>query len=328
MRAAKFFGIALVVFLLSVSVASSKPPKDPPAQPETVSYYGYAKLDDGKAIISDGGGQYVDVHLVRGKEKYGDKIQVQLYNNESKDIKFFRCFMGKPELPWRPPRRVWFNFDIEDGEAVFAEIDKTVAEMLIYNVQGFGSSRRGIDQGDGSWHLKDNTVHLTVAKGFYEFIDSEWVLVDDSRILFLVDETCVAIDPNAITRTKLKELDQDAPDYWTSVEASQGSPDKDAHDHIIFMLYDNQLNFVPTDWNKKGVPITWKVTPGSGPAELCVRLNNSDPFYGYREGWKKLWTFNSGLDFSLIVSKNPLDSKAPPEFNNSVTSAWGKIKSE
>jgi hypothetical protein len=287
----------------------SKPP-----QPTTTHYHGYAVLDDtsGNVIKSDGQGQYVDRELTK-PPGYGDKIEVT-FDNINKKLIYFRCFMGKPELPWRSLRRVRFNFDVLSGaEGADYLANKTVADMLTYNVVNFPTVRRGISQPDGSYYLTDNSVHLTVLKDDYPGSYQE-------RAYFLVDKTDVAEDADAITETNLKQLDPGAPHYWTAIDASQGGSEIDPHDQIAFMLYDNGLNFTPTQYDRKGIPIMWEVTPKPGPVNLCVRRQLDDGTYN----WKVLRTFGS-LPFKLIVSKNPLVPKAPPK-HNTLSNIWGEIK--
>jgi len=324
-----------LALLLAASLSyGAKPPQPPPT---IIFYYGYAVLYDTDGnnpymIVSDGRGQYVDMNLKPGRNKHGDKIEVQLkYNSTTNgyDLIYFRCFIGKPELQWRSDRRARFNFDINNATKVYDVSNKTVADMLAYNNVSFPTVRRP---------LNDDSVHIAFQKGWYS---DSYSNPDENWTAVLVDKTDVATDSNAITQTNLWTLDSDAPRYWTSLEGSSFGSEQDAHDHIAYFMYVSKLNYTPIGWETQGtvrVPVTWQVTPMAGPDEISVRTfypeqftgnpfpNDVTPYAPMEEIPNVLYTFPNGLSFKLIVSKYPV-SLAPPK-QRILTGTWGEIKGE
>jgi len=320
MKKLSFILVFTLAFLLITSLTyGAKPPTPPPA---TIFYYGYAVLYDDSPymIVSDGKGQYVDRNFAPGswKNKRGDKIEVQLkYNSGTKgyDLAYFRCFIGKPELPWRSDRRARFNFDVLNSTQGSNYADnETVAKMLAYNNVNFTVRRP----------LNDDSVHIAFQKGWDTDYAQCWAAV-------LVDKTDVTDDPNAITRTNLLTLDPDAPFYWTSLEGSSFGSEEDAHDHIAYFMYESKLNFKVLLTEKQGsvnVPIKWEVTPDiAKPVEdtISVRTTDSSPQPPMMEPKSVLYNFPNGLPFKLIVSKYSLVTPAPPK-QNVLTSTWGEVK--
>ena len=315
----------IFICLLAVSSAYSGRPQQP-AYTDKIG--GYALLFDCDinnnpyAMVSDGEDIYVDLSI---NKTSGDRIEFVSYKDYDnyKEPRYLRCFIGKPELDWRSDRRVRFNFDITSGttEGTDYQSNQKVADMLTYNVTLFPNVRRGNPQMDESYYLNDDTVHITIQKDWYPTVKGTWI--DEERAYFLVDRTDVAEDPEAITDTHLHSIDLKAPYYWTAIDAS--TVEKDPHDQILFMLYDQGLNFTALDFdNKEGYPITWEITPKSGPVQLCVNRK----IRGNSYEWKVLRIFDSGIPFRLIVSRDYdelFTHQAPPKPDKS-TIAWGAIK--
>jgi len=324
MKKARLFSPILVV-CLCLFISSI-------AYSEIIHYHGYAVLyntdTQGRlcAIISDGGGQYMDrdPNETGSPDLRGNKIEISYDTTANPMIPtYFRCFMGKPELPWRSDRRVKFNFDIAQG-AIGNDYasNQTVADMLTNKYFDDSGNRispvpRGI--------LNDGSAHISVARGNYE--DPR-----DSLALFLVDKTDVATDPNAITQANLKKIDKKAPSYWTALQGSAGGSEVDPHDQIAFLLYyqvddPGQFKFTVLESDVKG-PITWLVEPNNNAVNLEVRRLNKGKYIR-----QVLRTFSSGLPFSLVMSKYPINgdprpiSPAPPK-NSTSAITWGTIKSQ
>jgi hypothetical protein len=326
----KKLGFILVFALAFLLITSLTYGAKPPTPPTYIFYYGYATLDDSSSykIVSDGLGQYIDRNFTSDG---GDKIEVQLkYNNKTKgyDLIYFRCFIGKPELPWRSDRRARFNFDVLNSTQGSNYADnETVAKMLAYNNVSFPTVRRP---------LNDDSVHIAFQKGWYS---DSYSNPNENWTAILIDKTDEA-DANAITQTNLWTLDSDAPRYWTSLEGSSFGSEEDAHDHIAYFVYESKLNFKVLLTEKQGsvdVPIKWEVTPKVGADEISVRTffpgqftgnpfpNDVTPDSPMQENRQVLYTFTNGLPFKLIVSKYSLASPAPSK-QNILTSAWGEVK--
>ncbi len=333
MKGTKFFGIgiALVACVLALLLAgevdfmsgafAGKPDKPPGRKPSTTVHYCYAMLDDdlAKVIRSDGNGQYSDTHIL---DAYGDKVEVEVYDDGS--LKRLRAFMGKPELPYRSPRRVNFHVDLLNDAVTVPDEHQAVYDSLVWKKDLVGNERRG-NLDNGKYYLDDGTVHFVAA---FDPDGSNWCY-------FLVDLGCMA-EPNpefpAVTQTYVDDFytDDGNPLYWTS-EQAEPNRKADAHDHIIYEVYHNQLDIVATEYDE-GKPITWLITPQEGATLLRVPQNigtEKKPRYEAVQ----LATYQA-LPFRLVVSLNPLEGytfpsetggAAPQKFHNLSTS-WGKLK--
>jgi hypothetical protein len=323
MKRASISRLILVVFLC-LFISST-------AYSVTSHYHGYAVLYDtdtqGRpcAIVSDGNGQYIDrdPNETGATNLRGDKIEVS-YDTTTSLPTYFRCFMGKPELPWRSDRRVLFNFNFGSTQWALGKdyaSNRTLADMLKFNY--FDQITGNRISSPTPRIFNDNSVHISIARCGYE--DPK-----DSLALFLVDQSDEALDKNAITQTNLKKLDKKAPSYWTSLQGV--STEQDTHDNIAFLLYyqvsdPGQLIFTPIGY-ENGIPITWLVEPDNRVVNLEVRRLSKPGRYDRQV----LRTINS-LPFSLVVSKYPIindtqtPKSAPPRFDMPTT-LWGEIKGE
>jgi hypothetical protein len=257
--------------------------------------YGYAMLtnSDNYVIWNDGAGQYAD------KNKGGkDLVELEIYDS-NKALRSIHVFLGKPELPYRSPRKVEFLFPIRSIASTDPYYNNYLNNRAVYDILKSEES-----------YLNGNIIHadITAYPG------------SKLRVQFVVDPGCTAEPgavPPAITQAAVDAFyTNDAnPAYWTA-KIAEPSPEADAHDHIIYTLY-YDLPFAVT-----GTYPAFTIT-NSGSATLGVgRLKG-----GGSGAHDIVYLAKYTVPFQLTVTAlGKLGSNAAPKKYDTVSTTWGDIK--
>ena len=257
--------------------------------------YGYAMLTNSVnyVICNDGAGQYADINK-GGK----DLVELEIYDS-NKALRSVHVFLGKPELPYRSPRKVEFLFPIRSIASTDPYYNNYLNNRAVYDILKSEES-----------YLNGNIIHADIAA----YPGSKL------RVQFVVDPGCTAEPdavPPAITQAAVNAFyTNDAnPAYWTA-KIAESSPEADAHDHIIYTLYYN-LPFTVT-----GTYPTFTIST-SGSATLGVgRLK------GVKSGTHEIvYLANYNVPFQLtIATLGMLASKPAPRKYDTISIIWGAIK--